>query len=156
MYIVDCTWLGQFCWTEIVKLLKEKGAKVITLDLPAHGDDQSPAESVSLESYCKAVIEAVANLQNVVLVGHIMTVMVISTVADTIPYQISALVYLAAYLPRDSESLYQLFLGDNDSRIGNYWRQEYPEHYTPDWIASEVVVEVFGGGIALKNTKNYW
>lgn len=151
--LVHGAWLGEYCWAEVVSQLKTKGSNVITLDLPAHGNDQSPIESVSLDSYCKAVIEAIADLQNVILVGHSMAGVIISVVAEAIPHKISSLVYLAAYLPQDGESLYQLSLEDKKSKVGNYWRQEDPERYTPVWIASEGIVEVFGADCPEKYQK---
>jgi pimeloyl-ACP methyl ester carboxylesterase len=142
--LVHGAWLGKFCWDEVVRRLEEQGKKAITLDLPAHGDDQTSIEDVSLEHYRDAVIEAIEGLQNVILVGHSMAGMVISAVAEAIPNQISALVYLAAYLPRSGESLYQLSQEDKGSKVGRYWRQDNPENYSPVWIAAEGIVEVFG------------
>ena len=142
--LVHGAWLGKFCWDEVVKRLAEQGKKSITLDLPAHGDDKTPVNEVSLERYRDTVIEAISGLQNVILVGHSMAGMVISAVAEAIPNQISALVYLAGYLPRDGESLYQLSQEDKDSKVGQYWRQNDPESYSPVWITEEGIVEVFG------------
>jgi len=33
---------------------------------------------------------------------------------------------------------------DKESLAGNYWRQENPENYSPVWISTEGIVEVFG------------
>ncbi|MEI7444446.1 MAG: alpha/beta fold hydrolase [Burkholderiales bacterium] len=50
---------------------------------------------------------------------------------------------VAAYLPADGQSLYQLSMTDRDSRVGRWWRQADPQRYTPATIAAEGIVEVF-------------
>jgi pimeloyl-ACP methyl ester carboxylesterase len=142
--LVHGAWMGKFCWTEVVSRLETLGNTVITLDLPAHGDDTTPAENVSLDSYRDAVLNVIDDRNNIILVGHSMAGMVISAVSEAIPTQLKALVYLCAYLPQNGESLYQLSGEDKESLVGNYWRQEHPENYSPAWIASEGIVEVFG------------
>jgi pimeloyl-ACP methyl ester carboxylesterase len=141
--LVHGSWMGKFCWAEVVPLLEKTGSPVLTLDLPAHGDDSTPAEDASLEGYRDAVLGMIGDRTNVLLVGHSMAGMVISTVAEAIPAQLKALVYLSAYLPRKGESLYQLSMEDPNSLVGNYWRQENSENYSPAWIAAEGIVEVF-------------
>ena len=50
---------------------------------------------------------------------------------------------MAAYLPQNGESLYQLLQQDKDSHIGKYWRQDDPAHYSPAYIAKEGIKECF-------------
>jgi pimeloyl-ACP methyl ester carboxylesterase len=142
--LVHGAWMGKFCWTEVVSRLETLGNTVLTLDLPAHGDDTTPAENVSLDSYRDAVLNVIGDRNNVILVGHSMAGMVISAVAEVIPAQLKSLVYLCAYLPQNGETLYQLSEEDKESLTGHYWRQENPESYSPAWIAAEGIVEVFG------------
>jgi pimeloyl-ACP methyl ester carboxylesterase len=142
--LVHGSWLGKFCWAEVVPMLETMGNTVITVDLPAHGDDLTPPEQVSLDSYRDAVLAVVGDRNNIILVGHSMAGMVISAVAEAIPAQLKALAYLCAYLPQSGENLYQLATEDKESLAGRYWRQEYPENYSPAWIASEGIAEVFG------------
>jgi pimeloyl-ACP methyl ester carboxylesterase len=65
-------------------------------------------------------------------------------VAEKVPARLHKLVYVAAYLPRNGESLYQLSSTDADSLVGKYWSQENPKLYTPATIRKEGIVEVFG------------
>jgi pimeloyl-ACP methyl ester carboxylesterase len=90
------------------------------------------------------VLKAVGDRSNLILVGHSMSGMVISAVAEAIPAQLKALVYLCAYLPQSGDNLYQLATEDKESLAGKYWRQEHPEKYSPAWIAAEGIAEVFG------------
>ena len=114
------------------------------MELPGHGADQTPAEALSLTSYVDAVVEALPSEGPVVLVGHSMAGIVISAVAERVPDRVSKLVYIAAYLPRDGESLYQLSQTDTGSLVPRYWRQEQPETYSPAWIDRDGIVAVFG------------
>jgi pimeloyl-ACP methyl ester carboxylesterase len=142
--LVHGSWLGKFCWAKVVPMLETQGHTVLTLDLPAHGDDATPPENTSLESYRDAVLKVIGDRNDVILVGHSMAGVVISAVAEAIPDRIRSLVYLCAYLPRSGESLYQISSEDKDSLVGKYWRQEHPEQYSPAWVAPERIVEVFG------------
>lgn len=142
--LIHGSWLGKFCWTEVVTMLEAMGHTALTIDLPAHGDNPTIPEQASLDGYRDAVIAAIGDRNDVILVGHSMAGVVISAVAEAIPDRLKALVYLSAYLPRSGESLYQLSSEDKESLVGKYWRQEHPEQYSPAWVASEAIVEVFG------------
>lgn len=142
--LVHGAWMGKAAWDLLAPRLEAAGHRAITLDLPAHGADATPAAAAALDGYRDAVIGAIGSARGVVLVGHSMGGMVISAVAERIPEQLQSLVYLCAYLPRSGESLYALSQEDGGSRVGRYWRQEDPARYTPAWIAPEGIVEVFG------------
>jgi pimeloyl-ACP methyl ester carboxylesterase len=142
--LVHGSWLGKFCWVEVITMLEALGHGVLTIDLPAHGEDATLPENVSLDAYRDAVIAAIGDRTDVILVGHSMAGVVISVVAEAIPDRLKALVYLSAYLPRNEESLYQLSSEDQNSLVGQYWRQEHPEQYSPAWVAAEGIVESFG------------
>lgn len=92
-------WQGAWCWRDVVHMLEARGHEAVAIDLPGHGDDSSPLESVTLRDYVDRVIEAVqASKDNPILVGHSMGG-VISQTAELIPDRIRALVYVAALLP---------------------------------------------------------
>jgi pimeloyl-ACP methyl ester carboxylesterase len=142
--LIHGSWLGKFCWREVIALLEKLGHTAIAIDLPAHGDDPTLPENTSLDGYRDAVLGLIVDRSDVILVGHSMAGIVISAVAEAIPDRIKALVYLCAYLPRSGESLYQLSSEDKESLVGQYWRQEHPEQYSPAWVAEEGIVKVFG------------
>ena len=112
--------LGEFSWNRVAQQLAADGNKVITLDLPGHGADQTAPESLTLNTYRDAVIKAIGNNTNVVLVGHSFGGMVISQVAEAIPGKISKLVFLAALIPQNGESASTLTAQDKDSLFGKY------------------------------------
>lgn len=112
--------LGEFSWNRVAQQLAADGNKVITLDLPGHGADQTAPEGLTLNTYRDAVIKAIGNNTNVVLVGHSFGGMVVSQVAEAVPGKISKLVYLAALIPQTGDSANSLTAQDKDSLFGKY------------------------------------
>lgn len=100
-------------WDGVMAALEAQGATVIAVNSPGRGDDMTPAAEQTLDAYRDAVI-AVIEQQNqpVILVGHSFGGMVVSAVAEAIPDKIATVVYLAAFLPLDGESLLAL-VGQN-------------------------------------------
>lgn len=141
--LVHGAWMDAGAWYKVTPLLEAKGYDVIEVNLPGHGKDQTPYEKITLGSYVESVRKAIGSKNNVILVGHSMAGIVISEVAEQIPSQIDRLVYVAAYLPRNGESLYQLSSQDKDSHIGKYWHQDDPQHYSPASIAKDGIKECF-------------
>jgi pimeloyl-ACP methyl ester carboxylesterase len=138
--LVHGAWSGKYVWTASKAMLERRGDTVITLDLPSHGDDKTPLEQASFEGYKQAVVDAIGNRSNVVLVGHSFGGMVISAVAEAIPEKIGKLVFVAAYLPRSGESLFALSQEDKNSKVGMYWNQSSE---TAASIKSEGIAQVF-------------
>lgn len=117
--LVHGTFFGGAGWGELVPLLEQAGHTVVAPDLPAHGDDQTPIVEVSLQAYVDRVLAVVdAAPTPTVLVGHSMGGIVISEVAEQRPDKIGTLVYLAAYLLADGQSLFDLGTTDADSQVG--------------------------------------
>ena len=142
LVLVHGAWMDASVWASVAIELEEKGRTVFAVNLPGHGADDTPPEHLSLDGYATEVISAVGK-NKVVLVGHGMGGIVISAVAERIPDQIEKLVYVAGYLPRSGESLYRILQEDTESRVGQFWRQADPAHYSPVWIASEGIKECF-------------
>lgn len=141
--LVHGAWMGAASWDKVAADLRSRGHEVTAVELPGHGHDATPAEALSLAGYVDAVSAALPAAGRVLLVGHSMAGMVISGVAEKVPERIARLVYVAAYLPQDGQSLYQLSQGDADSLVPRWWRQADPQAYSPAWIDKAGIVEVF-------------
>ena len=116
--LVHGAWHGAWCWEKMVPLLTEAGHNVYTLDLPGLGEDDTPIAEITLDSYVEKVVQVITDVGHpVVLVGHSMGGMVITQAAEMIPDKIDTLVYLAAFLPGNSESVSQYSLEDAESLI---------------------------------------
>ena len=104
--LIHGAWHGKWCWRDVVPQLSAAGHKVVTIDLPGLGDDQTAIADITLAAYGKAVEQVMrAQAEPVVLVGHSMGGVAITQAAEYAPERIAALVYLAAFLPANGESL---------------------------------------------------
>jgi pimeloyl-ACP methyl ester carboxylesterase len=116
--LVHGAWHGSWCWEKVAPLLKQTGHQVETLDLPGHGQDKTPLGEITLAAYTKRVCETLnAQAEPVILVGHSMGGIVITQVAEERPEKIQRLVYLAAFLVQNGESLSQVAQTDSDSLV---------------------------------------
>jgi len=118
--LVHGAWSSAAGFQQVKDRLEKAGQKVILVSLPGHGDDQTPPNTLTMDVYRDKTIEAINTVQGkVVLVGHSMAGLVISAVAEKIPGRIDKLVYLAAFLPADGQSLLDLATTDKDSYLGH-------------------------------------
>ncbi|SFS82166.1 Pimeloyl-ACP methyl ester carboxylesterase [Mucilaginibacter polytrichastri] len=118
--LVHGAWTDASSWQAVTPLLKAKGHEVIEVNLPGHGKDSTAITAISFQSYVETVKAAIGDRKNVILVGHSMSGLVVSQVAEEIPGQISKLIYLAAFLPKTGESLLSLAQTDAGAHIGKY------------------------------------
>jgi pimeloyl-ACP methyl ester carboxylesterase len=112
--LVHGGWSGGWCWEKVVPLLEEAGHRVEAPDLPGSGDDLTPIPEVSLQGYAERISEILgAQPEPVVLVGHSSGGVAISQAAEQRPDKVKTLVYLAAFLLRDGETV--LSVAGNDA-----------------------------------------
>lgn len=110
-------WHASWCWQYITPLLEAQGHTVIAPDLP--GRQQLPG--ITLKTYTDAITERViACNRPVTLVGHSMAGVVISQVAEYIPHLIDELIFIAAFIPANQESLLQQASQSKTSGISSH------------------------------------
>ncbi|MEI9996100.1 MAG: alpha/beta fold hydrolase [Rhizomicrobium sp.] len=98
---------GAWCWEKVVPLLEGKGHRVVAFDLPARGSDQMAHDAATLEHYVDATQMIVAaQAEPVVLVGHSAGGTVLSEVAERMPERVAKLIYVAAALLEDGQSIF--------------------------------------------------
>lgn len=142
--LVHGAFASQNAWQFIKPMLEKDGHTVVTLDLPGHGDDTTPAAKATFDSYVAAVANLVQTQPDkVVLVGHSMGGMVISAVAEQMPDKLDKLVYLCAYLPKNGEDLQTLGTADGGSLIGR--NLKLAADYSTASLPDDVAVQVFAG-----------
>ncbi len=93
------------CWDRVAPGLRAAGHSVQAIDLPGAGEDPTPVAEVTLDRYAQKVSEALADGPPAMLVGHSMGGMVITQAAARGPEHVDRLVYVAAFLPQDGQSL---------------------------------------------------
>ena len=112
--LVHGGWSGGWCWDKVVPLLEEAGHEAHAPDLPGSGEDPTPIREVSLQGYADRISGVLdAQPEPVVLVGHSSGGVAISQAAEQRPDKVELLVYLAAFLLRDGESLFEV--GENET-----------------------------------------
>ncbi len=104
---------GAWCWDKVVPLLRAKGHRVTAFDLPGRGGDATPHAEVTLGHFVRATQAVVAAQDEpVILVGHSAGGTVLSEIAERMPGRVRRLVYVAAILLRDGESIMSAFVPD--------------------------------------------
>ena len=98
---------------------------MITVDLPGRPSNPLAPDMVSLDLYHDSVAKALGGvLIPAVVVGHSFGGIVISAAAEQAPKKIKTLVYLAAYLPQNGDSLVSLAQRDADAKVGPHLQIE--------------------------------
>jgi pimeloyl-ACP methyl ester carboxylesterase len=116
--LIHGSWHGAWCWFKIEARLRERGHEVIVPDLPSHGRDRTPPGEVRLEDYVETIVAAMEEASEpVTLVAHSRGGIAITAAAEARPDLVDGLVYLAAFLPRNGESVLDLFPKDTDSLL---------------------------------------
>lgn len=117
--LVHGAWQAPYVWDAVKTELTKNGNKVIVVELPGHGADNTATYTLSIDAYRDKVIEAISTVnEKVILVGHSMGGMVVTSVAEKIPSKISKLVYIGAFLPASGQSIGDLAMTDPDSQLG--------------------------------------
>jgi pimeloyl-ACP methyl ester carboxylesterase len=100
---------GAWSWEPVVPGLEAAGHDVTAFDLPGSGVDDTPIDGVTLDAYAERIGSVLASdPEPAILVGHSMGGIAITQAAGRFPDRIALLVYVAAFLPRDGQSLLAL------------------------------------------------
>ncbi|MCY8201018.1 alpha/beta fold hydrolase [Bacillus subtilis] len=107
---------GKWVWKKVTPLLEKNGHKVIAIDLPGSGEDVTPPQEVTFKCYTDKVTGILEKIDHpVILVGHSMSGLVVSQVAEYVPDKIKKLVYVCAIVPQNGQSLQDLGGGPKDT-----------------------------------------
>jgi pimeloyl-ACP methyl ester carboxylesterase len=100
---------GAWCWEPVIGPLEAAGHTVDTLDLPGGGDDRTPVEGITLATCAARVCEVLeSRSERAILVGYSMGGAVVTQAASDCPEKVAALVFLAAFMPANGQSLLDL------------------------------------------------
>ncbi|WP_454883894.1 alpha/beta fold hydrolase [Sphingomonas oryzagri] len=106
-------------WGHVAGKLRADGYKVVAVDLPGRPGNPATPDQVSLGLYGDTVVAALKTLDHpAVVVGHSFGGIVIADAAEKAPAKVKTLVFTAAYLPHDGDSLVSLAMQDADAKVG--------------------------------------
>jgi pimeloyl-ACP methyl ester carboxylesterase len=115
--LVHGAWIGPWCWTRVVPLIREEGAEVYAESLTGLGDrSHLSSRKVGIDTHIADVLNLIEHLdlEGVTLVGHSYAGLVVTGVADAIPGRISKLIYVDSNVPDTNRS----------SMMGDWTREE--------------------------------
>ncbi len=116
--LIHSGWQAGWSWDKVQPVLEQAGHTVLAPDMPGHGSDTTPVEDITLELYARATVGFASEAaEKVVLVGHSMSGMANTQAVEYAPENFKAVVYLAAFLPSDGQSLLDLAAPDADNMI---------------------------------------
>jgi pimeloyl-ACP methyl ester carboxylesterase len=116
--LVHGSWHGAWCWHKIVPRLRAMGHWVDAVELPSHGRDRTHPRAVTIDSYVERIHESIDRSPGpVVLVAHSRGGLATTQAAEGRHERIEALVYLAAYLLADGQSVLDVAPADSDSLV---------------------------------------
>lgn len=106
--LVHGAFAGAWYWEPALEGLRAAAHEPEPIDLPGAGEDSTPLAEVSLDAYAARICEALGRGEPAVLVGHSMGGIAVTQAAARCPERVRGLVYVAAFLPGDGQSLGEL------------------------------------------------
>lgn len=140
--IVHGGFMGGWAWRQVAQLLRAAGHDVFTPTLTGLGERAHLANpEIGLNTHIQDIVGVLEceDLQQVILVGHSSSSMVITGVAERVPERLSHLVYIDTMIPKDGQSWFDLVgmemrqqLLESAKQKGNGWRVNLAP-YPPRW-----------------------
>jgi pimeloyl-ACP methyl ester carboxylesterase len=116
--LVHGSWHGAWCWFKVVPRLRALGHRVEAVDLSGHGRDRADLAAVTLDDYVASIGEAIERIgEPVIVVAHSRGGIAASQAAERFHDQVERVVYLAAYLLADGETVLDHVPHDHDSLV---------------------------------------
>jgi pimeloyl-ACP methyl ester carboxylesterase len=117
--LVHGAFASGYVWGHVAARLQAAGHEVVTIDLPGRPGNPMAPDKVSLDLYRDTVLNALnALVRPAIVVGHSFAGIVIAAAAEQAPEKTKTLVFVAAYLPHDGDSLLSMAQQDHGARIG--------------------------------------
>ncbi|MEO0824131.1 MAG: alpha/beta fold hydrolase [Cyanobacteria bacterium J06639_16] len=109
LLLVHGAWSGAWVWDQLTPALDALGISSLAIDLPGCSAGRPVGWGVSLNDYAESIIANANRIQGpVILVGHSAGGIAVSQAAAIAPQRFNGLIYVAAYLPINGESLAKL------------------------------------------------
>jgi pimeloyl-ACP methyl ester carboxylesterase len=100
---------GAWMWEPLMQCPEVAGHSAEAFDLPGLGNDRTPVPGCTLDACAGRLCEVLsADSQPAIVVGHSMGGIIATQAAARCRERIAALVYVAAFMPKDGQSLLDL------------------------------------------------
>src|SRR5215467_2643091 len=107
--LVHGAFVGGWIWGPLIDRLKAAGHSAEAFDLPGLGDDRTPVSEVTLDACAARLCEVLAaKPEPAIVAGNSMGGVIATQGAARCPERVAALVYVAAFVPKDGQSLLDL------------------------------------------------
>jgi len=107
--LVHGAFCGAWIWGPLLERLQTAGHTAVAFDLPGLGEDRTPTSEVTLDSCAARVCDVLATgPEPAIVAGSSMCGVVATQAAARCPQRVAALVYVAAFWPKDGQSLLDL------------------------------------------------
>ena len=107
--LVHGAFAGAWIWEPLKYALTAAGHSVQAFDLPGLGDDHTPVSECTLEANAARLCEVLADGSGpAIVVAHSMGGIIATQAAARCPNPVAALIYVAAFMPKDGQSLLAL------------------------------------------------
>jgi pimeloyl-ACP methyl ester carboxylesterase len=107
--LVHGAFAGAWIWVPLMDRLKAAGHSVEAFDLPGLGDDRTPASEITLDTCAARLCEVLEkSSERAIVAGNSMGGIIATQGAARCPDHVAALVYVAAFVPKDGQSLLDL------------------------------------------------
>jgi len=107
--LVHGAFVGAWVWRPLMDRLMAEGHTAQAFDLPGLGDDRTPVSNVTLDSCADRLCEVLASgSEPAIVAGNSMGGVIATQGAARCPERVAALVYVAAFWPKNGQSLLDL------------------------------------------------
>lgn len=126
---------GAWCWADCIDALQAMGHQAEAIDLPGHGLDSTPRQTITTRFYVEAITKFIqkSEFDQCTIVGHSLAGIVLPEIAFTFPGKVEEVIFLAAlvlgknkctmdYIPEERRSRYfeMAEASDDNSFLTNY------------------------------------
>ncbi|MEN4040825.1 MAG: alpha/beta hydrolase [Anaerolineaceae bacterium] len=107
--LIPGAWAGDWVWDAVATRLRQFGHEVHQLTLPGL-ENSDNAKEVRLADHVHVVVDHIEsrNLNEVILVGHSYSGIVVGQASTQIPQRVAHIVFVEAFLPVDGKSLLEI------------------------------------------------
>ncbi|WP_455280957.1 alpha/beta fold hydrolase [Cupriavidus necator] len=138
--LVHGAWHGAWCWSSVIPLLRAQGHGVTAVDLPGRWREPGELVGLTADDYVRIVEQVLRTVDGpIVLVGHSLGGATISLAAERVPDHVRRLIYLAAFLVPDGQTVGAIAGTDEHSSLSTLVRRDTGVSYVNLERANQVL-----------------